>query len=647
MVTASTMNLELVAMPWAMFDAPSAALGVLSAYLQGHEPRVKVRCRNAFVDLWRRIPGPYEAISAERLVGDLVYAVVLYPERRQDTVRAIEDILAAASEVNARGGLRSTGAGKIPWDRVFKAVEEHLEATAQQMAAEADVVGCSTTVTQLFSSLCLARRIKELKPQIRIVLGGSSAHVAGASLLDVYPFVDAVVRGEGEERLVALLRAWLGDRPIPGSESGILTRGTSPPAAGTPVVVLSDPEDLDALPVPDYDDYTERAEAASIYWTIPIEGSRGCWWNRAPRTGNPLHACYFCGFNLQSARRDKSPARIASEMGSLADRYRNMRFFFRDNVLRQSGVSELCQALRQGGRRFSFSVELRASITAAEIAELFQSGCVAVQVGVEGLSTAYLRRMNKGTTTIQNLCAMRACCEFEIRNGANLLIDFPGATCDEVDETVRVIENYACAYEPPSIAVFTLNPCSSVGVRPEMFGVSRMGAHPGYLAALPADIASRLELPWRGHELLAEPVSWDPVLVAVKRWRRHFDLLKRSRLAGVGSKALAYTDGGEFLEIVDRRKDFQVFTLDKSWRDIYLFCTNIRSEQEIAHRFDGALSHQVVVDQLGEMVDAKLMFREGDRFLSLAVAVRPELALLRIREEQASATPEAAPSPTR
>jgi hypothetical protein len=47
------------------------------------------------------------------------------------------------------------------------------------------------------------------------------------------------------------------------------------------------------------------------------------------------------------------------------------------------------------------------------------------------------------------------------------------------------------------------------------------------------------------------------------------------------------------------------------------------------------------------MVDAKLMFREGDRFLSLAVAVRPELALLRIREEQASATPEAAPSPTR
>jgi hypothetical protein len=74
---------------------------------------------------------------------------------------------------------------------------------------------------------------------------------------------------------------------------------------------------------------------------------------------------------------------------------------------------------------------------------------------------------------------------------------------------------------------------------------------------------------------------------------------------------------------------------------------NIRSEQEIASRFDGALSQQAVADQLGEMVDAKLMFREGDRFLSLAVAVRPELALLRIREEQASAAPDAATTPTR
>ena len=89
------MNLELVSMPWAMFDAPSAALGALSAYVQSHEPRVKVRCRSVFVDLWRRIPGPYQIISDQPLTGDLVYAAVLYPERRQSAIRAIEDMVAA------------------------------------------------------------------------------------------------------------------------------------------------------------------------------------------------------------------------------------------------------------------------------------------------------------------------------------------------------------------------------------------------------------------------------------------------------------------------------------------------------------------------------------------------------------------------
>jgi len=641
------MNLELVSMPWAMFDAPSAALGALSAYVQGHEPRVKVRCRSAFVDLWRRIPGPYQALSDEHLVGDLVYAAVLYPERRQAAVSAIEDILAALSEVNVKAVLRRTAAGKIPWERVFKVIEEHLEATAQQVAAQADVVGCTTTLTQLFSSLCLARRIKEIKPQIRIVLGGTSSHVAGSTLLDVYPFVDAVVRGEGEARLVALLQAWLGDGPVPSRASGILTRGAPASPSEIQVIGPSDPENLDALPFPDYDDYNERAEAESIHWTVPVEGSRGCWWNRAPRTGNPLHSCYFCGFNLLSGRRDKSPSRIASEMESLADRYRNVRFFFRDNALRQSGVDEFAHALRRSHHRFSFSVELRASITTDEIAELFQAGCASVQVGVEGLSTAYLRRMNKGTTTIQNLCAMRACCEFEIRNVSNLLIRFPGATADEVEETVRVVDNYACAYDPPNIAVFTLNPSSSVHARPDLFGVARSRTHAGYLAALPDDVASRLDLPYRDHDLVADPVSWDPVLAAVKRWRRRAELLKRSGLLTVESKAMVYYDGGDFLEIVDRRKDFQVFTLDKSWRDLYLFCTNIRSEQEIARRFASALSQQEVADQLGEMVDAKLMFREGDRFLSLAVAVRPEFALLRVREEKASAASEATLTPTR
>jgi hypothetical protein len=44
------MNLDLVAMTWASFDAPSAALGILSAYVQANEPRVRVRCHSALLE---------------------------------------------------------------------------------------------------------------------------------------------------------------------------------------------------------------------------------------------------------------------------------------------------------------------------------------------------------------------------------------------------------------------------------------------------------------------------------------------------------------------------------------------------------------------------------------------------------------------
>ena len=61
---------------------------------------------------------------------------------------------------------------------------------------------------------------------------------------------------------------------------------------------------------------------------------------------------------------------------------------------------------------------------------------------------------------------------------------------------MRVVDNYACAYNPPNIAVFTLSPNSSVAARPDLFGIARSRAHAGCLAALPADVGARLPDLW-------------------------------------------------------------------------------------------------------------------------------------------------------
>jgi radical SAM superfamily enzyme YgiQ (UPF0313 family) len=59
---------------------------------------------------------------------------------------------------------------------------------------------------------------------------------------------------------------------------------------------------------------------------------------------------------------------------------------------------------------------------------LWEAGCSTVTLGIEGLSTRYLKRLGKGTSTIQNLQALKTCFELEIANQSNLLTGFPGCS---------------------------------------------------------------------------------------------------------------------------------------------------------------------------------------------------------------------------
>jgi hypothetical protein len=55
-------------------------------------------------------------------------------------------------------------------------------------------------------------------------------------------------------------------------------------------------------------------------------------------------------------------------------------------------------------------------------------------------------------------------------------------------------------------------------------------------------------------------------------------------------------------------------------REIYLYCETSRGLKQILHRFPG-LGEDKVLPFLNMMLDKGLMFREGNRYLSLAVPV--------------------------
>jgi ribosomal peptide maturation radical SAM protein 1 len=535
---------------------------------------------------------------------------------------------------------------------VLLVTRDHLAESAAILAKDADLVGLTTTYSQLFSSLCMARALKQEKPSLQIVLGGWAASLAGPSLLAEYPFVDFVVVGEGELRLLHLVRCLLEGKRAIAPETGVLarnnlTRGRFSPCHQEPCTNW-EVANLDELPIPDFDEYHERALENKVLSRMPIEGSRGCWWDRRSKTGDIFAACHFCGLNDRAVRRDKSIARIVETMKRLSSRYHNTRFYFTDNLLRLSGRRQFAKAIRAAGRSYQFGLDIRADIDASTLLDLKEAGCARVEIGVEGLSTAYLQRLNKGTSAIQNLHVMRACYELEIPSTSNLIVGFPGATPLEVDETRRTILNAAIFYAPLYPGVFWMDPHSAVFSQPGRFGVKNTRMNKHFQKCLPADVCSRLKLPWFDFDIEGEPADWKPVLEACKKWEALHRRIQKKPLAFGIAKTFFYFDGGEFLELIDCRNGIMSMILPSLRRDVYLYCMEIRSRRQIARHFQDQITEEELVEKILEPLVARgVMFKESDQYLSLAVAPTLTEAIRRIRAQERKPTHTQLHSPSR
>jgi ribosomal peptide maturation radical SAM protein 1 len=635
------MSVALVAMPWATSSRPSAALASLAPFVRAHGHEVEPVY--AYLDAALAVGGPLYGYFEDRAhrEGELLYAALLYPERRAAVVDFVAAALAELGDAmddtpcptEIYGSLRTwrTVAG-----RLLRILAAHLEATAQRLAGRHQVVGMTTCFGQLCANLCLARRLKELDPALAIVLGGSSiSSEAGVTVLREYPWLDYVIQGEGELPLTALLDH--------------LVRGESPDTLGKGVlsrknlerfprgVPLWEVPNLDDLPLPDYDAFAEAANRAGLAWLLPIEGSRGCWWDRGKRTGNPKDTCYFCNLNVQwQGYREKSLERLVREVDQCTTKYSNTAIFFLDNIIRTKGVEELGERLAALNKDLVLFYELRANIHPHELLCLWEAGLEAVQFGIEALSTSLLRRIGKGTTAIKNLQAMKVCHELRIDNLANLILDFPGSTAEEVEETCRTIRDYAFAYQPLRSVYFMPSLDNTVDFMKSHFGIENPRNADHWRVGMPGDVYQRLVLMERSAEY--PHADWQPVPQAVAAWRRARAALRSSdEGASENRHLLFYLDGGAATRVyrTDPGSGQQrcVAVLEGLERAVYMHCHEIRDEKDVVRACsDGTDAAAVrVAAVLSDLAARKLVFEERGKYLSIAPAHTPELAARRIR----------------
>lgn len=220
-----------------------------------------------------------------------------------------------------------------------------------------------------------------------VVLGGYHPTAEPDEML-ASPYVDAVVRGQGEESLLELVR-----RGSPEGIDGISFRDNgvvvhAPPRATAPV--------LDDLPLPLRELRPERFGLTGLdYHTDTIYASRGC-----------RGRCVFCANHLIGGSwRSRSLEGIMAELETIRPTrrraWKHVKFWDSNFLTDPDRVARLCALIREGGfhRHFRFIVETRAEdiVRAADILPTMQSvGFCRIGCGVESPNRDTHRELNKG-----------------------------------------------------------------------------------------------------------------------------------------------------------------------------------------------------------------------------------------------------------
>ncbi|WP_456473482.1 RiPP maturation radical SAM C-methyltransferase [Desulfolithobacter sp.] len=597
------MRVLLVSMPWAIFNRPSIQLGTLKSYLQSRG--IKCVTSHPFLDVARLIgTDSYHRIAENSWAGEALYSGLLFPEHSGQAEKLFEQEM--------RGSLQAD------FQAIIRMLEHQFTTWIETKELESfDLIGFTVCFAQLPPSLYGATRIKKIHPDIPIVFGGSTCTPAiGTTLLEVFPQVDHVITGEGERPLENLCRLLAGEKEVDGAN--IISRNPGRDALeGVSELENLEVRELDQLPVPDFDDYFQDLRQSRMVFipTLPVEFSRGCWWNK----------CTFCNLNLQwCSYRRKSAARMKTEIQHLKTRYQCLDFSFTDNALPVHEADRFFESMSDDENDLRFFAEIRA-IQKQETYHIYRRGGLeSVQVGIEALSSRLLKRMKKGVTVMDNVAAMKYAATAGMKLEGNLILEFPGSTVAEVQETLQVLDA-VLPYRPLQGAGFFLGLGSPVWSKPADYGIKAITRHPKNRLLYPDNILNRLEMlikSYRG-DRQTQRKQWQPVRDKIAQWNDFHENRNPSR------PPLSWRDGGNFLIIRQERPDPEEKQKQKTYhhrlrglsRQIYLACEQPVTRKELLHRFQ-----QVTKEQLSGFLDdlekKLLLFREDDTVLALALRER-------------------------
>ncbi|MDU6495131.1 magnesium-protoporphyrin IX monomethyl ester anaerobic oxidative cyclase, partial [Bradyrhizobium sp.] len=300
-----------------------------------------------------------------------------------------------------------------------------------------DVIGCTAITPSIYKAERLLEIAKEEHPEALTVLGGIHATFMYQQVLTEAPWIDAIVRGEGEEIIVDLMRAredgrWERDRR---SIKGIAYRDGTEVVA---TVAAPTVKNLDAI-TPDW-----SVLEWSKYIYIPM--------NKRVAIPNMARGCPFtCSFCSQwkfwRDYRIRDPKKVVDEIETLM-REHDVGFFIladEEPTINKKKFVAFCEELIRRDLKILWGINTRVTDILRDEALLplyRKAGLIHVSLGTEAAAQMKLDRFNKETTVAQNKKAIQLLRDVGIVVEAQFIVGLENETRETLEETYQMARDW-------------------------------------------------------------------------------------------------------------------------------------------------------------------------------------------------------------
>ena len=286
--------------------------------------------------------------------------------------------------------------GNRPNTDSFAEIAEHVERRRGTPDPVRVVAFTVMPGPQLVSAVPLARAVKMRFPDVEIVWGGNFPSLYPAPVLAA-PYVDWVVRGQGEHTFLELLDVLDGARD-PHDVAGLAFRE---PDGSHHIGAERRWVGPDELPPPPY----HKIDVADYLHPTFLGRRTGAY---LASIGCP-HGCKFCGVISVYGRKERlaSPERTVEHLGFLMREHGMDAVHFYDNnfFVSEPQARDFAEHVAPLGLRWwcEARVDTLSRFSDDTWNRLASAGLTMIFCGAESGSDDVLRRMNKGTTTAQIL----------------------------------------------------------------------------------------------------------------------------------------------------------------------------------------------------------------------------------------------------